>query len=100
MADSETKPDGATPGDASANAVPWWRLTRRRMFGFIFIAIVVAVATVLVAALLVNITERRHEAKNVYLKIVDVDENTTDPAVWGTNWPREFDTYKRTADTT
>ena len=29
-----------------------------------------------------------------------VDEETTDPAPWGMNWPRQFDGYQRTVDTT
>jgi nitrite reductase (cytochrome c-552) len=100
MSDNQTKAPGDSKGDAPAGAVPWWRLTRRRMIGFICIAVGVAVAAALVSALLVNIFQRKQEAKNPYLKLVNVDENTTDPAVWGTNWPREFDTYQRTADTT
>ncbi len=62
--------------------------------------IVVAVATGLLTALLVNIFQRKQEAKNPYLRIVDVTEDTTDPAMWGINWPREYDTYQRTSDTT
>ncbi len=52
------------------------------------------------AALLVNIAERKQEAKNSFVKLVEVTENDVDPAKWGTNWPREFDGYKRTAEPT
>ena len=52
------------------------------------------------AALLVNITERKQEAKNAFVKLVEVTENDVDPAKWGTNWPREFDGYKRTSEPT
>src|ERR1035437_1030014 len=52
------------------------------------------------AALLVNIAERKQEAKNSYVKLVEVTENDVDPAKWGTNWPREFDGYKRTSEPT
>src|ERR1035437_7997906 len=52
------------------------------------------------AALLVNIAERKQESKNSYVKLVEVTENDVDPAKWGTNWPREFDGYKRTSEPT
>src|SRR5664280_3633538 len=52
------------------------------------------------AALLVNIAERKQEAKNSYVKLVEVTENDVDPAKWGTNWPREYDGYKRTSEPT
>ena len=50
------------------------------------------------AALLVNIVEQKQEAKNRYVKLVDVTENDVDPAKWGINWPREYDGYKRTSE--
>jgi nitrite reductase (cytochrome c-552) len=56
-----------------------------------------AVATVVIAALLINIFQRKQEAKNPYLRFVDVTEDTTDPAEWGKNWPRQFDGYLRTS---
>jgi nitrite reductase (cytochrome c-552) len=52
------------------------------------------------AALLVNIAERKQEAKNAYVKLVQVTEDDVDPAKWGTNWPREYDGYKRTSEPT
>ena len=60
----------------------------------------VAVATAGVAALLVNIFERKQEAKNPFLKLVEVTEDDVDPAKWGINWPREYDGYQRTAEPT
>ncbi len=52
------------------------------------------------AALLVDIAEKKQEAKHAFVKLVDVTENDVDPAKWGTNWPREYDSYKRTAEPT
>jgi nitrite reductase (cytochrome c-552) len=60
------------------------------------VMVVVAGATAVTAGLLVNIFQRKQEAKNPYLRFVDVGEDTTDPAEWGKNWPREFDGYRRT----
>ncbi|MEO8055114.1 MAG: ammonia-forming cytochrome c nitrite reductase subunit c552 [Acidobacteriota bacterium] len=52
------------------------------------------------AALLVNIAEKKQEAKNAYVRLAEVTENDVDPAKWGTNWPREYDGYKRTSEPT
>jgi nitrite reductase (cytochrome c-552) len=56
-----------------------------------------AVASAVIAALLVNIFQRKQEAKNPYLRFVDVGEDSTDPAEWGKNWPRQYDGYLRTS---
>jgi nitrite reductase (cytochrome c-552) len=61
---------------------------------------VFALVAVGVAALLVNISERKTEARHSYVRVVDVTENDTDPAKWGKNWPREYDDYQRTAERT
>ena len=61
---------------------------------------VAAVATVAIAALLVNIYERRQEARVTTTRVVDVTRDTTDPAKWGANWPREYESYLMTAQTT
>src|SRR4051812_32462896 len=91
-----TAPDG--PAE-SPKAVPPPR-RRRRIIAFVAVMLVVAVAAGLITALLINIFQRKQEAKNPYLWLVPVDEQTTDPAVWGVNFPREYDTYQRTADVT
>jgi nitrite reductase (cytochrome c-552) len=56
-----------------------------------------ALATALVTALLANIFQHKQEAKNPYIRFVNITEETTDPAPWGVNWPREYDTYKLTS---
>jgi nitrite reductase (cytochrome c-552) len=61
---------------------------------------VVAVASMAVTALLINMAERKNEAKNPYVRLVDVTEDDTDPAKWATNWPRQYDSYKMTAQAT
>lgn len=59
-----------------------------------------AVAAAALGALLVNIQQRKAEAALPFVRVVEVDEETTDPAVWGRNWPTQYDFYKRTALTT
>jgi nitrite reductase (cytochrome c-552) len=45
-----------------------------------------------------NIARRKAEAQQVVFKLVNLDEQTTDPAVWGKNFPRQYDSYRRTVD--
>src|SRR5262245_54055696 len=71
--------------------------TRAGLLGLI---LVVAVATALVTALLVNIFQRKVEAKNPYVRLTEVTEDTTDPAKWAANWPKQYDSYKLTAQLT
>ena len=73
---------------------------RRGIWVYAAVALVVAVATGAVTALLVNIFERKQEAKEPFLKLVQVSEDDVDPARWGVNWPREYDGYLRTAEPT
>src|SRR5262245_9513454 len=65
---------------------------------YVAVLVVVAIATAGVLALLKNIAARKAEAQQVVFHLVDLDENTIDPAEWGKNFPRQFDGYKRTVD--
>jgi nitrite reductase (cytochrome c-552) len=60
--------------------------------------VVSAVVTFLLTFLLMNIRERKRESQEHYFKLVELDENTIDPAIWGRNFPRQYDGYKRTVD--
>jgi len=64
---------------------------------FIVIILVVAIVAMAVTALLVNIFERKSEARDNYVRLMEVTEDTTDPSVWGQNWPKQYDSYMRTA---
>lgn len=52
-----------------------------------------------VTALLLNIKERKDEARLYEKRIVELDESTVDPAIWARNYPRQYDGYKHTVDT-
>ena len=54
----------------------------------------------LITGLLTSIFQRKQEARNPYVRLVEVSEDTTDPAPWGVNWSREYDDYLRTVDIT
>ncbi len=71
-----------------------------RRLTYVITILVTAAVTYGLVALLMNINERKQEAKEHYLKLVDVNEDTIDPAEWGKNFPREYDSYKRTAENT
>src|SRR5688572_971904 len=62
--------------------------------------VVVALAAAGVTALLVNIFERKSEARNPYVRVVEVTDDTTDPAKWAPNWPKQYGSYLLTAQAT
>lgn len=57
-----------------------------------------ALATVGIAALLLSVFERRQEAEQPYFKVVELDESTSDPAVWGQNFPIQYETFLQTSE--
>ena len=60
--------------------------------------VLAAVATLGITALLTNIFQRRQEARNPFYRVVELTDTTTDPAVWGKNFPLQYDGYRRTVD--
>lgn len=56
--------------------------------------------TVLLLSLFSNIMTRKQEAQQPYFRVVEVTEDTLDPKVWGQNWPFQYDTYKKTSEST
>jgi len=57
------------------------------------------ILTVLVVALLMNIFERKQEARLTHLRIVEIPELEPDPEVWKANFPREHEAYMKTMRT-
>lgn len=49
-------------------------------------------------ALLVNIVEHKQEAKNPFFRVVELTDDIEDPAVWGKNFPIQYDAYRKTVD--
>lgn len=86
---------------AVAPAAVLGRLQRGLSNGLMVVLIlVVAAVAAAVTALLMNISERKQEARVTSTTLVDVTEDTTDPAKWGINWPKQYDSYLRTAEAT
>jgi nitrite reductase (cytochrome c-552) len=70
----------------------------RRLGTVILAAVVAAAAAAGAAALLVDIAEKKHEAKQPYFNVVELTDDTDDPAIWGKNFPIQYDQYLKTAD--
>ncbi len=72
--------------------------------GFAVWVYLVALAALGVAAFVAlvfyqNIVDRKAEATKDVFRVVAVSDETVDPAVWGKNYPRQYDSYRRTVDT-
>lgn len=65
---------------------------------FVAVALVAALAAAGGAALLINIMERKQEARNPFYRVVEITDETEDPAIWGKNFPLQYDDYLRTVD--
>ena len=61
-------------------------------------AVAAAVVTLAVAALLTTIIERKQEARNPFYRVVELTDTTVDAAVWGRNFPQQYDDYRKTVD--
>ncbi|PTX95697.1 ammonia-forming cytochrome c nitrite reductase subunit c552 [Opitutus sp. ER46] len=74
--------------------------SRRGVALWVYVAVIagVALATFLVLLLYQNIVNRQAEATQHVFRVVNVDDSTTDPVLWGKNYPRQYDSYKRTVD--
>ncbi len=67
----------------------------------VLVILTAAVTMVVVAgltALLMNIREHKEEARNPFFRVVTLTDETEDPAVWGKNFPLQYDLYRRTVD--
>jgi nitrite reductase (cytochrome c-552) len=70
----------------------------RRVTVPIVAAIAAAAAALVITALLVSIFQRQQESLNPFYRVVELDDETIDPAIWGRNFPQQYDSYRRTVD--
>src|SRR5687767_8516920 len=73
-------------------------MSMRRFTLPVLVAVIAALAAVAATALLVNIFQRQQEARNPFYRVVELDDDTSDPEIWGKNFPLQYDGYKRTVD--
>ncbi|HEV2800679.1 MAG TPA: ammonia-forming cytochrome c nitrite reductase subunit c552 [Pyrinomonadaceae bacterium] len=86
-------------GETTKSAPEEARPKRDRRFKLIVLAaIVAALAAVGGVALLVNILEHKQEARNPFFRVVELTDETEDPALWGKNFPLQYDGYLKTVD--
>jgi nitrite reductase (cytochrome c-552) len=64
----------------------------------IALIVTTALAAAVVTALLVNIFERKQEARNPFFRVVELTDETIDPQIWGKNFPLQYDGYLQTVD--
>jgi nitrite reductase (cytochrome c-552) len=87
-------PPGAEPPETRRTS-RWRPIPRSALLAALGLGLLVAVG---ISLLLVTIGERRAETRHPYQLLVAVDDDVTDPAVWGVNWPSQWDSYLRTTD--
>ena len=74
------------------------RLFSRQTLLYVLVFAAAVLLTLGVAALLVNINQRQIEAAQFPLRVVEIGEDELDPAVWGQNFPRQYDRFVRTQE--
>lgn len=83
-----------------SDTAPAAKLYPMKKIAFLLLALMIAAATFGVLLLKENIATRKAEEKQVVFKLTNLTENTTDPAEWGKNFPRQYDGYRRTSERT
>lgn len=68
----------------------------RQLLIYATIFVVAAAITAGIAALLINIQGRQQEANVLPAQIVPIAEDEIDPAVWGKNYPAQYDSFRMT----
>ena len=73
---------------------------RRRTpwIAYALLAVLFAAAAYGILALYQNIVLRKQEAQQVAFELTELTEDTVDPREWGKNFPRQYDSYRRTVD--
>ena len=76
-------------------STPFFKRYSLRFAGLVALVII---ATVLGLALLINIFQRKQEARNPFFRVVELNDDTVDPSIWGKNFPLQYDDYLKTID--
>ena len=70
----------------------------RKSRRLLLIAVLAAFAVFAVAGFLINIFERKQEAQNQFVWVVQLNDNVDDPAIWGKQFPMETQLGQPTQD--
>ena len=76
-----------------------WTGPRRRWVP-VAVLVVVAIGSAALTWLLTTIVEHKQEAKWPFAQVVQLTDTTYDPAVWGENFPIQYEQYKKTIEDT
>src|SRR3954466_8717769 len=71
---------------------------RRPLFMFSILVLFAAGASVVGMFVLISIFQHKQDARNPFFRVVELTDETEDPAIWGKNFPMQYDDYRRTAD--
>jgi|GEM_PF-6191084 len=71
-------------------------LSFKKLVLYALLFVLFAGIAVAVAMLLLNISERKKEAQNTYVKLQELSEDDTSPDKWAINFPKQFDSYRKT----
>jgi len=74
------------------------RHARVSLVVLVVVALVSAGLAFFAAYMLTNIMQRKEEAQTPIVRVVEITDDTTDPAVWGKNFPLHYDDYKKTTE--
>lgn len=93
---STDKTDPSTPAHDTSSENTWTGPRRK------WVPIVVLIACTVAAAgltwLLTTIFTHQQESKHPFTQVVEITDTTYDPAVWGQNFPLQYEAYLRTAE--
>ncbi len=92
--DTAPRQEDSTPVNPSVIAKP----TKRAWLGWLLMA-ATTVAVFFLGLLFASVIERREEAK-IQPPLKKIDALETDSRQWAVNWPREYASYRKTADDT
>jgi len=89
---------GAAGEKAKGNPMGNWAAFLQKKGIWAMLVLGVAAATFAVAALLLSIFARKQEGLKYPFKVGEISAEEIDPAVWGKNFPFEYDTFIRTRE--
>ncbi|MEA3642719.1 MAG: ammonia-forming cytochrome c nitrite reductase subunit c552 [Lamprobacter sp.] len=82
-----------------ASPAPMTRRSRQAGRALVLGAVfgVAVVASLIVTYVLITMFSHKQDARQPFVRVVEVDEITTDPEPWGQNWPHQFAGWKSTS---
>jgi len=70
----------------------------RPLIVFSILVLLAAIGSVTGAFLVISVFEHKQEARNPFFRVVELNDQIDDPAIWGKDFPMQYDGYRRTTD--